>query len=870
MTILDEVRAWSRDQVDWQREAVARLDDAGYLSADDDNDLLAILKSKHGIADPDRREARAIGGEVPVRDQAGPPVSLLAIRNPRNVNALAPGGGLTFVASGLTVIYGSNGSGKSGYARVLKHACFARDKSEKVYPNTNVPQDETGVPSAELVAAVGDEEHAIEWVNGAVEVPPINRISVFDHQCARAFLDNNGDFAYSPAGLDILADLGMACGRLRALIQKESGEHIPDIRPFADLARRATVAGKIAAGLPGNVSEAQVIGGAGLNAEQEGRLETVIRALAVPDPAAQALALKNQALRIQTIRDNTNRAAVAIGAEKAAGLKTLIAGSNAAKEEAAQTAKAFYETPGQLPNTGGDLWRSMFEAARAFAITSEPVKAFPHLHEGQACPLCQQALKVEAAERIEAFERFVTAEAQQKADTAKATATAAFVELRGTSMDIGLTEAVEAELQQLYEPLVVLCAKFQESLKERHTAIVRASGNSEWEQVPELSESPVKALDELIVALKSQQETMEKATDEELKKSLVTERTELEDRRLLGELKEVALRAIERHAHQGKLRACLADVTTLGITRKSTELTNDMATEILAAALNEELGVLDIADLKVAMKPEGERGRSTFKLVLERPGKHPAKDVLSEGEQRAVAIASFLTERRLSGDASGIIFDDPVCSLDHVRRQRVARRIAAEAKARQVIVFTHDIFFLYALTKAAEKIEVALATRSLSQTQDGYGVSTDDLPFEGMTTSARVGWLRNEQVKCATLRRNGEQLAYKEAVGKLYKILRDAWEGCVEEVLLNGTVERFRKSVETNRLKQVEVRDDDVALVVESMGHCSNHAHDTPKRGDVEVPTPEEIAADIERLEAWRKEIVDRKKALAKVPARSS
>lgn len=243
--------------------------------------------------------------------------------------------------------------------------------------------------------------------------------------------------------------------------------------------------------------------------------------------------------------------------------------------------------------------------------------------------------------------------------------------------------------------------------------------------------------------------------------------------------------------------------------------------------------------------------------------------MLSEGEQRAVAIASFLTERRLSGDGSGIIFDDPVCSLDHLRREHVARRIAAEAKVRQVIVFTHDIFFLFALKKAVEKIDVAVAGRTLSQTQDGYGVSTDALPFEGMTTPARVGWLRNEQVKCARLRKNGEQLAYQEAVGKLYKTLRDAWEGCVEEVLLNGTVERFRKSVETNRLKQVEVRDGDVAIVVENMAHCSNHTHDTPKRGDVEVPTPDEISADIEKLEEWRKAIVDRKKALEKIEARS-
>lgn len=161
-----------------------------------------------------------------------------------------------------------------------------------------------------------------------------------------------------------------------------------------------------------------------------------------------------------------------------------------------------------------------------------------------------------------------------------------------------------------------------------------------------------------------------------------------------------------------------------------------------------------------------------------------------------------------------------------------------------------------------------MTTRTLAQTRDGYGVSTDELPFEGMTTAARIRWLRNEQVNCARLRRDGEQLAYQDAVGKLYKTLREAWEGCVEEVLLNGTVERFRKSVETNRLKMVEVRHDDVAMVVENMAHCSNHAHDTPKRGDVEVPTPDEVLADIDKLEAWREELEGRKKELKRIAAR--
>jgi hypothetical protein len=51
--------------------------------------------------------------------------TLVAIRDLRNVNALRSGQSLT-LGPRLTVVYGDNGSGKSGYARVLKKVYRAR------------------------------------------------------------------------------------------------------------------------------------------------------------------------------------------------------------------------------------------------------------------------------------------------------------------------------------------------------------------------------------------------------------------------------------------------------------------------------------------------------------------------------------------------------------------------------------------------------------------------------------------------------------------------------------------------------------------------------------------------------------------------
>ena len=68
--------------------------------------------------------------------------------------------------------------------------------------------------------------------------------------------------------------------------------------------------------------------------------------------------------------------------------------------------------------------------------------------------------------------------------------------------------------------------------------------------------------------------------------------------------------------------------------------------------------------------------------------------MLSEGEQRALGLACFLADAVGQPVKHGIIVDDPVSSLDHVRLRRVANRLVREAASgRQVIIFTQIFCF---------------------------------------------------------------------------------------------------------------------------------------------------------------------------------
>ena len=90
MTVLSEILVWSRGIPAWQSDAVARLLAKEAMTADDVDDLFALLKAAHGIPDPKGRTPKQLAADqIPTPVQDSPHVVLLAIKNLRHVNKIA-------------------------------------------------------------------------------------------------------------------------------------------------------------------------------------------------------------------------------------------------------------------------------------------------------------------------------------------------------------------------------------------------------------------------------------------------------------------------------------------------------------------------------------------------------------------------------------------------------------------------------------------------------------------------------------------------------------------------------------------------------------------------------------------------------------
>jgi hypothetical protein len=139
------------------------------------------------------------------------PLRLERVFNVHNVNALADRQELRF-GKQLTLIYGENGAGKTGYARILGAAGFARG-SRELLPSAMIASP-GGLPRADIEVSVGDLRTVINWVN-AQRPTQLSEFYVFDGNSAVSHLIDTNPLNFSPRGLFLLTKLVAVTDKVR-------------------------------------------------------------------------------------------------------------------------------------------------------------------------------------------------------------------------------------------------------------------------------------------------------------------------------------------------------------------------------------------------------------------------------------------------------------------------------------------------------------------------------------------------------------------------------------------------------------------------------------------------------------------------------
>jgi hypothetical protein len=425
------------------------------------------------------------------------------------------------------------------------------------------------------------------------------------------------------------------------------------------------------------------------------------------------------------------------------------------------------------------------------------------------------------------------------------------------------------EIRARNEKLANVIQNYLTAAIPRKMAIVHAGTTRDMTTLMSLSVETPPDISVIINALEQEAIAAEKTADPNQMSILKNEQSELQARKNIANRKQDLIKYLEELRLKKKYFNCLEETGFKHITYKAKKIISDSVTDNLRQCLNSELSYFGVT-LSLELKASGLEGETIHEIKISNcklPSGATISDILSEGEEKIVAISAFLAELKACEHKSAIVFDDPVSSLDHRWRGKVAERLVEEAKSRQVIIFTHDIVFAHDLMDDAERSKVPLSIQYVYQVSRIPGYISDRLPWGAGRLKERIDELKRLAAEARKIYDTESGTKYFDLVGNLYSKLRATWERIVEDVAFCKTILRHRDHISVNlEFKKVSVLDlNDCEDLINAHKKCCDvtEAHD-PSRGRIQsLPIPADIDKDIDLLESWMQRVRDKQKNVA-------
>lgn len=707
----------------------------------------------------------------------------------QGVNALASGQAIEF-NPGLTILFGENGAGKTGYARILKRIADVRT-AEEILPNVHEP---TAVvdQAATVTYSIGGDEQVFEW-KGEPGVPPMTHVSVFDSPAVRIHVDDDLAYVYTPRDLALFRAVSEGIDAVKALAEEEAATKKPAGNHFLSRFSRGSSVYALVETL-GPASDLPALRAlATLTEEQEKSVEalrTTVVALQSESLQAQLISTRD---RLQLYADLA-AAATAIAEFSYEAYNQVVAAAKGAEAEYAKLRKKLLATAG-IGGKSDEAWQQ-------FVLTGEAYRAHLEAHEyprdGDPCLYCRQPLSAEATSLLSRYRDFATNATRQRIEDAKATRNTllrGLAALDRTALLAGVQRhrADDQEDQALEQAEALLVAL------DEQAARWNAGEPVEWEKlgaaaaVEAESTARHEAAKLLVADLSTRADDRAKRLAEDSGKLAELEaRLELRNR----------LAEIEAFVSAAKWVQVLGQLLRKfpALLRSLTEVSKVASEQLLNAdfehRFEEECKVLRAPDVRLEFP--GRRGQPARRKVVSTA--HRPSQVLSEGEQKVIALADFLAEAGLRLIPAPVIFDDPVNSLDYRRILEVAGRIAGLAEERQVIVFTHSIWLATELLARFEKNKGRCSYYSITD-EGGKGVVLEGA-HPRWDTPKNIAKTVTGLIESA---RTSEGDAREAIVEKAYSWVRSWCEVVVEQEILKGVTRRFEANVRMTGLPQIRV-----------------------------------------------------------------
>lgn len=769
-----------------------------------------------------------------------PKLQIAKLYDIKNINALKIDAEISFGNTNLTIIYGKNGAGKTGFTRILKKLAYP-NKHIDVLPNTYI--DTVGLSQQFSISYSTDgvtcnETMTIE--SGQKFIGPYNQIEIFDEEQSRGFINQKSNISYKPYIIDVLVELAKVFEAVSGKLQ----EKLNCIQIPVPSTCNAIIENSRAFIEYVNLNHETKIESLGFtwDKEKQSTLDQKEKELKA-GISAKINNLENQNKKLDIIIKEFRQLSISYCDRNCKTIEELKTKVTLAQANTAQASKVL-SNDANVDGIGSELWKELWESAKQF-FEKEAYKesSFPP-KKGQFCVLCNQPVDSPTESKMKEFNDYILSDSNNKYLQAKKKLKDKqealqniqkddyyYILLEQCSLQKSLMEDILKELTQIKCLRPLLLSSDKNYLNDSKVGATMTS------------------LDVLLEKNTTEIQELKSQNPDEYDKSLREQIFELESHKWFHENIETMKNIVEAKKQQYIINTAIDTTKTSFLSRKIAQISKELFTQSYVDNFIKELNLLKAFHINVELKPSITKGVNQTQLVINSKNNDKAEKILSEGEKRIVSLAGFIVDVNSTNTNSPIIFDDPISSLDIDYEDAFIDRIVNLANTRQIIVFTHRLAFFNELCEKSKSSNLTITDCELYKFQNcsGYVTTNQNL---GKNTKGRLNSLKNDTLaKAKKLLQNGHKRESDEKIQVACKEIRIVIENIIEHNLLGGIVRRYNKVMRSKLVKNLfKIDQQDCESIDNLMSKYSFSEHSQSEEKPHCPLSIEEIDGDIEKL----------------------
>ncbi|HAP95501.1 MAG TPA: hypothetical protein DCP54_07095, partial [Chryseobacterium sp.] len=407
----NKIIAWLKGYDYWFQYAGNRL-----LEGENVSDALAdttyqLFKEDYALKSTEGERAEIIFNEI-VADAAAVAgnLQLQLIKEIENVNALATGQSIP-INPNLTIIYGGNGTGKSGYVRLLNNA-FGSRGDKQILPNV-FSDAAIGEPACKFTFQSTSVPYDLAYPLQKSNIE-FSQYSVFDTHSIRVLLEQDNKLDFTPIGFEFFEKILQLYEAVKSKLYAEIKANRP-VNEFEKFFVNDNAIKNSIANLGANSNKEELIALGTYTEEDAAKLAELIakreelKALDIPKKIAELQKLLSQ------LTEFTNRLQAILDCLKPEDIehyKLLITSfhkfQELAKQEGVKSLEAY-----NIEGLGSNEWKEFVRASKNYASAIESNrdgKIYPS--ENDNCLFCLQPLTEKENSLINSYWNLLKSEAE--------------------------------------------------------------------------------------------------------------------------------------------------------------------------------------------------------------------------------------------------------------------------------------------------------------------------------------------------------------------------------------------------------------------------------------------------------------------------